>query len=240
MRNAGKTCAALLLSVMLSCSTETEKTAETGERDTMNTGAKNAASGIVWDIDNLANIGGNAVEVIGEPSVVDTPKGKAVLFDGVDDGLIVDEHPLAGAEEFTLEVIFRPDADGLPEQRFFHLQELETDNRFLIETRLTGDGRWYLDTFLKSGDTDQTLVDPSRLHPVGEWFNATLVFDGNELRHYVNGVRETGAEIGAFTPHAPGRTSVGVRMNRVHWFKGAIRRARFTRGVLGPEEFLKP
>ncbi|MFC1650577.1 LamG domain-containing protein [Candidatus Latescibacterota bacterium] len=195
---------------------------------------------IVWNIDNLALIGGNETSVIGSPDIIDTPGGKAVEFDGVDDGLLVTGHPLNGAEAFTLEVIFCPYPDGLAEQRFFHLEEDGTNNRLLVETRLTDDNQWYLDTFMSSADGNQTLIDSTRVHPTGEWFNGTLVFDGVEARQYVNGVLEFSAKIPAFTPHKDGKTSIGVRMNQVYWFKGAIRKARFTRSALSPEELMKP
>jgi hypothetical protein len=35
-----------------------------------------------------------------------------------------------------------------------------------------------------------------------------------------------------------GKTSLGVRLNKVHWFKGAIRTVRITPRALSPEEFL--
>ena len=201
---------------------------------------ESSPASIVWNIDNLQSIGGQGVTVLGSPEIIETPGGKAALFDGVDDGLLVDVHPLEGAETFTLEVVFHPDAGGLEAQRFFHLQEDEGDNRILIETRLTENDMWYLDTYIKSDETDQTLVDGTKTHPVGAWYNAALVFDGSEMRHYVNGVKELSASIGSFTPPGPGKTSIGVRINRVFWFKGAIRTARFTRGVLSPDEFLRP
>jgi hypothetical protein len=40
-------------------------------------------------------------------------------------------------------------------------------------------------------------------------------------------------------PQGPGHTSVGVRINRQYYFKGAVRMARFTRRALAPSEFLK-
>jgi hypothetical protein len=63
------------------------------------------------------------------------------------------------------------------------------------------------------------------------------VYDGHEFRNYVNGVQEGLAAI-HFAPQGAGRSSVGVRMNLVNYFKGAIRVARFTRRALSPAEFL--
>jgi hypothetical protein len=54
---------------------------------------------IVWQLDNLEEIGGHKVTVKGEPRVVETTKGKALEFDGVDDGIFLDVHPLAGLEQ---------------------------------------------------------------------------------------------------------------------------------------------
>jgi hypothetical protein len=34
--------------------------------------------------------------------------------------------------------------------------------------------------------------------------------------------------------------ALGVRLNRVFWFKGAIRTVRFTHDALAPANFLKP
>jgi len=42
-----------------------------------------------------------------------------------------------------------------------------------------------------------------------------------------------------FAPQGPGHTSVGVRINKVFYFKGAVRMARFTRRPLAVDEFLK-
>ena len=51
----------------------------------------------MWTFDRLDNIGGHKTTVLGEPRVIDSPIGKAVEFDGVDDALFIDNHPLAGA-----------------------------------------------------------------------------------------------------------------------------------------------
>jgi hypothetical protein len=64
------------------------------------------------------------------------------------------------------------------------------------------------------------------------------VYDGREFRNDVNGTQEGAAEI-RFARQAPGRSSVGVRINLVDDFKGAIHVARFTRRALVPSEFLR-
>src|SRR5215813_11574100 len=87
---------------------------------------------LIWRFDHLDRIGGHPLTVLGHPKVIDTPYGKAIEFNGVDDALFLDTHPLAGANIFTWEVIFRPDRDGRPEQRFFHLQENGSDTRMLF------------------------------------------------------------------------------------------------------------
>ena len=197
-----------------------------------------AAWAETWHFDNLARIGGHAVKVLGHPRVIETPKGKAVEFNGVDDALFLEVHPLAGATVFTWEVIFRPDKGGRPEQRFFHLQETGAETRMLFETRLTGD-QWYLDAYVNSSAGQQALMDRTKLHPLGEWVHAAAVFDGRELRIYVNGVLELKAPL-KLTPQKAGRTSAGVRINLRDYFKGAIREARMTKRVLAPARFLKP
>ena len=199
-----------------------------------------AASGAaVWDVDNLDCIGGHRTEVLGSPAVVETVAGKAVEFDGVADGLVVDALPLAGVERFTLEIVFRPDADGPAEQRFLHLQENGTANRILIETRLVEGGKWYLDTYIHTPKGNQALFDAANTHATGKWYSAALVYDGERMRHYVDGVEEMSARL-AFNPLCGGRTSIGVRMNRVYWFKGAISKVRFTPCVLERKQFLAP
>ena len=117
----------------------------------------------VWTFDRLDRVGGHPTTVVGEPRVVDTPVGKAIEFDGVDDALFVGVHPLAGAQTFTWEAIFRPDG-GQPEQRWFHLQESGTENRLLFEIRVI-DGRWCLDSYGHSGDAQSAIADLSVLRP---------------------------------------------------------------------------
>jgi hypothetical protein len=200
-----------------------------------------AAEPVVWIFDRLGNIGGHSTTVLGRPRVIDSPVGKAVEFDGVVDALFIDNHPLAGAERFTWEAIFRPDG-GAAEQRWFHLSEqnpatgADTDNRMLFEIRVAGE-RWFLDSYNQSGAESKALMNRKALHPLGAWYHVASVYDGNEFRNYVDGAQEGAAPL-HLAPHGPGRASVGVRINKVFYFKGAVRLARFTRRALAPPEFL--
>ena len=78
---------------------------------------------IVWLVDTLSQIGGHDVEIIGDPMVIETEIGYAIEFDGIDDGLIVANNPVAGATAFTVEIIFKPYSGGGVEQRFLHIQQ---------------------------------------------------------------------------------------------------------------------
>jgi concanavalin A-like lectin/glucanase superfamily protein len=199
--------------------------------------AQNRSTGsVTWKIDNLKKIGGHQINIVGEPQVIKASAGKAVLFDGVDDGLIVDDNPLAGAEAFTVEAVFRPDSGGSKEQRWFHIQDGSADNRVLLEIRLNGD-EWFLDTFIKSGTNSRPLYAENFKHRVGQWYHVALVFDGTTMRHYVDSHEELSGAL-TISPLGKGSSSIGVRMNRVFWFKGAIRRVRFTPRALLPKEFM--
>lgn len=198
-----------------------------------------AKASIVWNLDDLQSIGGRRLTVIGEPRVIETDRGKAIEFDGENDGIFLDANPLAELRQFTAEVIFRPAADGPKEQRFLHFQPDGTDDRLLFETRLTTDGRWFLDTYVQTAVGRQTLYAEQHLHRIGPWYHAAVVVNGETMRHYVNGREEMSAEM-RFSPFAAGQTSIGMRFNRVHWYKGAVRQIRITPGILHPNEFLKP
>ena len=195
----------------------------------------------LWRFDNLARIGHMAPQVLGHPQVQRTPLGKALVFDGVQDALILPRHPLAGAARFTAEALFRPDG-GAFEQRWLHLASDDQpgrpagETRILFEIRVVGNA-WYLDTFVKGPGYAQVLVDPARLHPLGRWYHVAQTFDGTTYRSYVNGVLEGEARV-AFTPQGPGSASVAMRRNGVNHFHGAIARARFTDRALAPRDFL--
>jgi hypothetical protein len=195
---------------------------------------------ITWTFDRLENIGGHATRVEGHPRLIETAAGKAIQFDGVEDLVFVENHPLAGAAAFTIEAVFRPDG-GAFEQRWLHLAEADPVNgeaqspRTLFEVRVV-ENRWYLDAFTTGPGYNKTLVVPEKTFATGRWYAVQQTFDGKIYRSYVGGVLQAEAEL-TYTPQGKGRTSLGMRINKVTPFHGAMLSARFTPHALTPAEF---
>ena len=187
-----------------------------------------------WRLNNLQQFAQDGVERLGSPAVVQTEIGPAVQFNGVSDALLIARNPIAGLQQFTVEVLLSPDAEGPVEQRFFHIQERSAENRALLELRLNG-GRWALDTYLRYGTSQLTLLDPARTQPASTWHVAALTYDGRRMVHYVDGVEQASGEV-AFTPLTEGQVSIGARQNRVSWFKGRIHTIRVTPSALAPAD----
>ncbi len=205
---------------------------------TNNSATTQETGAIYWKIDNLASVGGQKPEVLGAPQEENVGSGKALVFNGSSDGLILPVNPLAGWTQFTIEVLFNPAADGAEAQRFFHIEDT-AERRALLEIRLTKDAQWSLDTFLLDGPGNLTLNDPAQLHPAGQWHWVALRYDGQKMTSFVNGVQQLEGSV-AFGPMTAGQTSIGVRLNKVYWFKGAIREVRLTPGALPAAQLQKP
>lgn len=180
----------------------------------------------IWHLEKPSEVGGHATTVLGAPMPTDGGSGDALKFDGIRDGVIVPVNPVAGWKEFTVEMLFSPAADGQPEQRVLHFED-NNGSRGLMEIRLTPEGRWALDTFLLSGTNRLTLLDRTKLHPAGKWTWVALRYDGRRMAHFINGEKELDGDL-LFAPMGEGQISLGVRLNRVYWFKGSIREVRFT------------
>jgi hypothetical protein len=192
------------------------------------------AKSTTWKLNNLQKIGGHKTEILGNPKLIKD----AIEFDGIDDGIFIDTNPIEGFSTFTIEAIFRPDADGAKEQRWFHIEQFPAaEVRALMETRLVGN-EWFLDTFLKSGDDRLPLYAENFKHQVGKWYHVALVYDGKVMKHFVDGKLELSGEV-IFKPMSKGKISFGVRQNKVYWFKGAIKKVRFTDKVFSPDKFMK-
>lgn len=192
----------------------------------------------LWVVDNLTNIGGHTTQILGNPKIIETEIGTAIEFDGVDDGIVVNHNPMAGVSAFTVEIIFKPYSDGNVEQRFLHFQQ-DNDNRILIELRNNNNSNWSLDTFIKSGASNKTLLDYNFTHNLNSWHHAALTYQNGIMTHYVNGNKELEGNV-TYQNVSSGQTSLGMRLNQVSWFKGAIRAVKITNDVVSPNDFISP
>jgi concanavalin A-like lectin/glucanase superfamily protein len=224
-----KTCGLYLLLVL-----QTFLIAGTSLRAEINFAASSQPP-VVWTLDTTESIGGHRPRILGAPQIASAATGgPALLFNGKNDGLILPTNPLRGFSKFTIEILFRPDPNGAPAQRFVHIQD-DRDSRVMIETRLIGKQSWSLDTYLHSGDIGLPLLDRAKRHPTGQWAWVALVYDGKTMSDYVNGVKELAGPVD-FAPMSDGRMSLGVRLNQVYWFKGSIKEIRFSPAPLNPAD----
>ena len=188
-----------------------------------------------WVVADLLGSNKTEVSVVGNPKVIDCKYGKAVLFNGKDDGIIIDEMPLKGLTQFTVEILIRYDSGGNFEQRYFHCGEVQ-GNRLLMEMR-SNPTNWYLDTYVKSDKADNPLISDKLTHPLDQWYHVAFIVEDGKQVNYIDGKKELAGTIG-FSPIIEGKTSIGVRQNKVAWFKGAIYKIRITDKVLDPSEFM--
>ncbi len=175
-------------------------------------------------------------EINGSPILVDSPYGEAVWFDGINDGLWLDELPLKDLTEFSVEMIFCPDSSEAPfEQRMLHIGE-DRGDRMLLELRAVA-GNWYFDGYAASGSNKKALIDENKLHPLGQWNHVAFVVTPGSLTTFVNGKQELYEEF-PFLPIVSGKTSIGARLDKRSWFKGAIFRIRISPKAIRPNEFM--
>lgn len=213
------------------------------------TGCASSTNHKSWRFERLDRIAGLEVRTEGDPRLIESGAGPAILFDGIDDAIFLETHPLAGAATFTIEAIFRPDG-GAFEQRWLHLAEADPQAppefyppvdprgpRFLFEIRVVNGG-WYLDAFTAGSGYSRALMDPDKLHTLGHWHHVAQTYDGTTYRSFVNGELQVEAPL-AFAPQGAGYSSIGTRINRRDYFQGAVYAARFTPRALSPAEFMK-
>ncbi len=208
---------------------------------TTNTEPQPAADTQLWAVDSVQRIAGAPVAALGNPAVVASPLGQVVRFNGRNERLLVQANPLLDAEEFTIEVLFRPD-DAFaisPEPRFVHIEADDNPNRRItIELRLNDRQEWYLDAYIKSEVSQFTLIDSTKVHPIGPWYHAAISYRARTFTSYVNGVQELVGEVDYLPIAAQAKTSLGARMNQIHWFKGDIAALAVTPRRLAPDHFV--
>lgn len=196
-----------------------------------------------WRFDRLDLIGGHGVRVEGDPQRVATERGTAIEFDGDGDRLQIAANPVSAALEFTLEIEVKPlpAGPGNREPRLIHIEDpADSSHRITVEMRLTDDGNWYMDAFLLANGRGLPLIDPTLTHPLGQWTTLAISYGDGHFRSYVNGRPELEGSIDFMPLGTAAQTSVGARMNQVHYFRGLVSRLRATPRLLSPEELLRP
>ena len=188
-----------------------------------------------WIIAELLVDESNEVKIQGSPKLTNSPYGEAVSFDGISDAFFLSEMPLRSFNEFTVEMIFKPDTSSPFEQRILHIGEVSED-RMLLEIRAVED-QWYFDGFISSSIHSLALIDEHKTHPLGHWYHVALVVSPDRMTTYVNGLLEL-TEPFIYSPIQTGQTSIGVRQNKRSWFKGSIYKIRVTTQALNPNQFL--
>jgi hypothetical protein len=202
----------------------------------------NSSRSMLWNIDNLHVIGGNRVYAIGNPKVISSGEEKGVLFHGIRDQLILFADPIKDAKEFTIEIVLKPfSADtSNNEPRIFYLQDSVNENRRIsMELRVTSNGQWYFDGFIKSELSRKALIDEHLLHPVNQWAHIAITYKDRILTTYINGVQELSGEVD-FLPMLGDniRVSLGARIVRKNYFRGILRTVRITNRKLTPVQFI--
>jgi hypothetical protein len=188
-----------------------------------------------WIMSDLLRPEAKNLRITGAPGTSKFKEGLAVTFNGSSDGITIDEMPLAGLHEFTIEVIFNPASGGGFEQRFLHAGEVQGD-RVLLELRANQDN-WYSDAFIKTGDDQLALIDTGQLHTFDKWYHLAYVNDNGKFSAWINGIKELEGQLNV-TALKSGKTSFGMRQNEVSWFKGSVYKIRVSASALNPKDFL--
>jgi hypothetical protein len=125
------------------------------------------------------------------------------------------------------------------EPRIFHIESPDIPNRRVtIELRLNDKHQWYLDAFIKSDNSQLTLIDPTKVHVINEWAHAAITYKKGEFTSYVNGEKEITGAVEYLPIPKNAKTSIGSRMNQIHWFNGEILQVRVTKRALQPGSFM--
>ncbi|MFB6340796.1 LamG-like jellyroll fold domain-containing protein [Saccharicrinis sp. FJH62] len=194
---------------------------------------------VTWKFDNLSTVGGVSVTPEGNPELISINTAQAVLFDGVEDRIVVDANPLIGMDEFTFEVVFRIDRGGIEEQKFVHMQA-SPDIRILFEIQFENDSMWYMENYIQTGSGESQnihLMDPVKLHKADRWYHAAVVYKDKKFIQYINYKGENTGYLDWVKPE-DGAVSVGARMNQTNYMTGAVREIRFADVALDSSQFL--
>ena len=212
--------------------------------------ARSTAAQEIWRFDQTASVGGHTTKVLGHPQVIDTAMGKGGRVQRR--GRRAVRRGASAGRSCDVDLgddLLKPDADGKPEQRVFHLQSVDPttgadipNERMLFEIRVRSgaDGKpgWCLDSFATAGGQSRALLNCEKMHPFGQWYRVTAVYDGKMLHNYVGDELQGEGPL-VIPAERPGRASLGTRIDKRDYYKGTVYEARFTRKALAVDDFLK-
>jgi hypothetical protein len=94
--------------------------------------------------------------------------------------LIIASNPLKDAKEFTVEVVFKPDA-CYPENidpRVVNIQDPDDSDakRLMLELRINENNQCYMDAFLKTDMMQLPLIDETLVNPTGVWRHIAVTY----------------------------------------------------------------
>jgi hypothetical protein len=206
--------------------------------------AQTDTSSITWILDRVDSIGGYQSNPYNElPTLIETSQGKAAFFDGINDGILLNCNPIGSATEFTLEVILFPDSTATQTQpRFLHIRRTTDQNRRItMETRILANKQWILDTYIRSEISQCTQLDSSYTHTSGEWHHTAIVYGNHTMKQYIDGILQRSDTVTYLPMDTDNpKISIGVRQDKLYFFKGAIRLIKISKRALVPEEFTLP
>jgi hypothetical protein len=191
----------------------------------------------VWKIDRTDAIAGQSVEKLGDPRVVDTPKGPAVSFAGGQDGLLLSgPSPLSGATQYTIEaLVFVAGSEQEEKQKIIHIQD-EKGTRVIIELTQYPGGVWAFEggskAYLDEKPVETYITIKGRRYPAGQWFWLALTYDGKQMSAYINGEFFLAKPVDTLPLKSACVTGIGVRATKRDSFRGKIREIRLTPAVL--------
>lgn len=168
---------------------------------------------------------------MGSPTVIDfSNTHRFTRFNGRDDGLLLSHTPLSGSDTFSITIKLYPHCGGPFEQRFFHIQDEKSEDRFLMEIRMLADGSWYADTYFEYKGSSVLLQEPQLLHAPDRWCEYRVMYDGKQISQWLDGVLESSKLFERAMLPVNGLTSIGMRANKIYPFKGDLGSIELTGG----------
>lgn len=153
------------------------------------------------------------------------PKAGGLNFDGMNDNVVVPNHPSLNSNVFSIETWIYPTGGNTAIQNVVSKANADANTGWKFPK--TND-KWSTFTFELSVDRQwQTLSAGFPQSALNKWNHVAATFDGYFMRIYLNGILMNSMEVtGGYTPSDRAMT-IGNNEGRVEYFKGAVDELRF-------------